>query len=70
MASLMSKSKQLTVKSIQSKIANGDVGKHPDGDGLYFVIPKSGAPYWILRYTAANKKRKEMTIGKYADLSL
>ncbi len=66
----MSKSKQLTVKSIQSKIANGDVGKHPDGDGLYFVIPKSGAPYWMLRYTAANKKRKEMTIGKYADLSL
>jgi len=66
----MSKSNQLTVKSIQSKIANNDVRKHPDGDGLYFVIPKSGSPYWMLRYTAVNKKRKEMTLGKYADMTL
>ena len=66
----MSKSNQLTVKSIQSKIASNNVGKHPDGNGLYFVIPKSGSPYWMLRYTAANKKRKGMTIGKHVDMSL
>ena len=66
----MSKSNQLTVKSIQSKIASNNVGKHPDGNGLYFVVPKSGSPYWMLRYTAANKKRKEMTIGKHVDMSL
>ena len=66
----MSGSKQLSVKSIQSKIANNEIGKHSDGNGLYFVIPKSGSPYWMLRYTATNKKRKEMTLGKYADMSL
>jgi len=66
----MSKSNQLTVKSIQSKIANNEIRKHPDGNGLYFVIPKLGEPYWMLRYTAANKKRKEMTLGKYSGMSL
>ena len=66
----MSQPKTLTVKSIQSKISNKEVGKHAAGDGLYFVIPKSGNPFWMLRYTGVNKKRKEMTLGKYSDMSL
>ena len=45
----MSKSNQLTVKYIQSKIVNDDVRKYTDGDGLYFVIPESRSPYWMLR---------------------
>ena len=65
----MSTAGKLTVKTIQSKVSKNDVGKHADGGGLYFVVPKSGFPYWMLRYTY-NKKRKEMTLGKLNDLSL
>ncbi|MEY8200182.1 MAG: Arm DNA-binding domain-containing protein, partial [Colwellia sp.] len=59
---------KLTVKEINAKI-KGKPGRFSDGDGLYFVVPKSGKPYWMLRYTE-NKKRKEMTLNKYKDLSL
>ena len=60
---------KLTVKQIEAKAKKGEVGRFADGGGLYFVVPKSGTAYWMLRYTS-NQKRKEMTIGKYADLSL
>jgi len=60
---------KLTVKTIQATISKEIFGKHADGNGLYFVLPKSGMPYWMLRYTS-NKKRKEMSLGKYKDLSL
>ena len=59
---------KLTVKEIEAKV-KGKSGRFADGGGLYFVIPKSGKPYWMLRYTI-NGKRKEMTLGKYQDLSL
>lgn len=49
-------------------------GRHADGGGLYFVVPTTtsgepGEPYWMLRFTH-NKKRREMTMGKYPTLSL
>jgi integrase len=59
----------LTAKDIESKIRENKTGRFTDGGGLYLVIPKSGMPYWMMRYTS-NKKRKEMTIGKTSDLSL
>ncbi len=59
---------KLTVKAIEAKI-KGKPGKFADGDGLYFVVPKSGKAYWMLRYTA-NGKRKEMSLSRYEDLSL
>ncbi len=59
---------KLTVKAIEAKI-KGKPGRFADGDGLYFVVPKSGKPCWMLRYTS-NKKRKEMTLAKLSDLSL
>ena len=62
-------SEKLTVKEIQSLVNKNEVGKYSDGSGLYFVVPKSGAAYWMIRYTS-NKRRKEMTLGQYADLSL
>jgi len=65
----MSKTESLTVKEIQSKVNKNLVGRYADGGGLYFVVPKSGSAYWMLRYTS-NRKRKEMTLGKYSDLSL
>ena len=58
----------LTVKEVSAK-AKGSPGRFADGGGLYFVVPKSGNAYWMLRYTS-NKKRKEMTLGKFIDLSL
>jgi len=59
---------KLTVKAIEAKI-KGKPGRFADGEGLYFVVPKSGKPYWMLRYTA-NGKRKEMSLSRYDDLSL
>ncbi|WP_345847071.1 tyrosine-type recombinase/integrase [Shewanella algae] len=59
----------LTVKEIEAKLRLSAVGRYADGDGLYLVIPKSGAPYWMLRYSYAGK-RKEMTLAKYGDLKL
>ncbi len=64
---------KLTVNGIKS-LAKNKVGRHPDGGGLYFVVPATtsggpGIPYWMLRYSF-NKKRREMTLGKYSDLSL
>ena len=59
---------KLTAKEVEAK-AKGKVGRFADGDGLYFVVPKSGKAYWMLRFTS-NNKRKEMTLAKYIDLSL
>lgn len=58
----------LTAKEVAAK-SKGEPGRFADGEGLYFVVPKSGKSFWMLRYTA-NKKRKEMTLAKYNDLSL
>lgn len=58
----------LTVKEVTAK-AKGKAGRFADGGGLYFVVPKSGKAYWMLRYTS-NNKRKEMTLGKLIDFSL
>lgn len=65
----MSTAGNLTVKELESKIKKEEAGRYADGGGLYFVVPKSGSAYWMVRYTS-NKKRKEMTLGKYSDLSL
>ncbi|MBV7315718.1 site-specific integrase [Shewanella sp. NIFS-20-20] len=59
---------KLTAKEVAAK-SKGVPGRFADGEGLYFVVPKSGKPFWMLRYTA-NKKRKEMTLAKSSDLSL
>jgi integrase len=59
---------KLTVKQVNS-LVNGISARYADGDGLYLVVPKSGKPYWMLRYTA-NCKRREMTLGNIQMLSL
>lgn len=50
-------------------LIKGAPNRYADGGGLYLVVPKSGHPSWMLRYSS-NKKRREMTIGKVIDLSL
>lgn len=57
-----------------NSLAKKKPGRYADGGGLYFVVPKTtagnpGRCYWMLRYTQ-NKKRREMTLGRYDDLSL
>jgi len=40
-----------------------------DGDGLTFTLSKKGAPVFTLRYSIEGK-RKELTLGRYPDLTL
>lgn len=44
------------------------IGKS-DGDGLYFTLSQKGTAAWIFRYRFGGKQ-KEITIGRYPDLSL
>lgn len=60
---------KLTVKEVQSILNKTEPGRYGDGGGLYLMIPKSGAPYWMLRYTH-HKKRRALTLGKQSHLSL
>ena len=59
---------KLNAKQVAS-LAKGDPVKVADGNGLYFIVPRSGVPFWMLRYTYLSK-RKEMTLGTLTDLSL
>lgn len=58
----------LTTKKVESLI-KGEPGRFADGDGLYLTVPKSGKPFWFLRYSS-NGKRREMTLGQYANMTL
>ncbi|OHY81466.1 site-specific integrase [Marinobacter sp. AC-23] len=58
-----------TAKKVQSLIKEGVPGRYSDGEGLYLMVPKVGAPYWMLRYTHAGKRR-ELTLGKCVQISL
>ncbi|WP_252107932.1 MULTISPECIES: site-specific integrase [unclassified Halomonas] len=58
-----------TAKKVQSLIKEAKPGRYGDGNGLYLMIPKAGAAYWMCRYTFAGKRRG-MTLGKYSHLSL
>ena len=40
-----------------------------DGDGLTFTLSKKGTAAWVLRYRFGSKQR-EITLGRYPDLSL
>ena len=56
-------------KQIKSLIKKGEHGRHAVGNGLYLRIANNSIGYWVIRYTI-NKKRREVTVGKYPDLSL
>lgn len=59
----------LNARKVQALIKGGEAGRYSDGDGLYLMVPQKGTPYWMLRYTLSGKRR-EMTLGKHAHLSL
>ena len=58
----------LTVKQVNI-LAKGQHSKTSDGNGLLFVVPKRGEPYWSLRYSF-NEKRREKSLGKFGQLTL
>ncbi len=60
---------KLTVKQVQSITKKAEPGRYSDGGGLYLMVPKNGSPYWMLRFSL-HKKRRELTLGKQADISL
>ena len=58
----------LTVKQVNI-LAKGRPSKTSDGNGLSFVVPNRGEPYWSLRYSF-NGKRREKSLGKFGQLTL
>lgn len=51
------------------KIKSAPVGKHNDGDGLWFHRRHDGGAQWFLRYTIYGRRR-EMGLGSFDDVSL
>lgn len=60
---------KITIQQIKSMLKNNKPGYYAVGNGLYFRISKEKTGFWVVRYSI-NKKRREITIGKYPDLSL
>jgi len=60
---------KLNDKQIKSLLRKKESGYHAAGNGLYFRVSKEGTGFWIVRYTI-NKKRREISMGRYPDLTL
>lgn len=60
---------KLTDVQIQSWKKAGKPVAIADGDGLTFTLSAKGTAAWTLRYYLAGK-RKELTLGRYPDMSL
>ena len=56
-------------KQIKSLLRKKATGRYAAGNGLYLRVSESGTGFWILRYTAHNKRR-EISFGRYPDLTL
>lgn len=63
-------SRRLDDIQIKHWIAKGEAIARSDGDGLTFTLSPSGTATWVLRYRLGGKRRKEVTIGNYPDISL
>ena len=48
---------KFTAKQVQVH-AMGKTERFADGDGLYFVVPKSGKVFGMLRFTSINKRKE------------
>ncbi|MFU2511235.1 tyrosine-type recombinase/integrase [Pseudoalteromonas sp. ASV78] len=59
----------ITVQKIKSLIKDKAVGKYAISNGLYIRISDEGSAFFTIRYSIY-KKRKEMTLGKFPELSL
>jgi len=62
---------KLTDIQIRNWTKAGKAIAKADGDGLTFTLSAKGTASWILRYrTAGAKSQKEITLGRYPDISL
>lgn len=62
---------QLTDVQIRNWIKAGVAVAKSDGDGLTFTLSAKGTAAWVLRYRASGaKSQKEVTLGRYPDISL
>ena len=59
----------LNVKQLKSLITKAIPGRYSIGNGLYFRISNEGSGFWVVRYSI-HDKRREITLGRYPDLSL
>lgn len=62
----MGKLKDVTIRNWMK---DGDPVAKADGDGLTFTLSAKGTAAWVLRYRFGGKGR-ELTIGRYPDISL
>lgn len=60
---------KLNDKQVKSILRKAEPGRFAAGNGLYFRVSNEGSGFWVVRYTA-NGKRREITLGKYPELSL
>lgn len=60
---------KLTDVQIRNWIKAGEPVAKADGDGLTFTLSAKGTAAWVLRYRFGGKGR-ELTIGRYPDISL
>lgn len=60
---------RLNDKQVKSFLKKGTPGRYAAGNGLYFRVSNEGSGFWVIRYTV-NGKRREITLGKYPNLSL
>ncbi len=62
---------KLTDVHIRNWIKAGQPVAKSDGDGLTFTLSAKGTAAWILRYRVPGaKSQKEITLGRYPDMSL
>lgn len=62
---------KLTDVQIRNWISAGKPVAKADGDGLTFTLSAKGTAAWVLRYRVPGvKSQKELTLGRYPDISL
>ena len=60
---------RLNDKQIKLLLRKGEPGYTGVGNGLRFRISNEGTGFWVFRYKA-NGKRRQITLGKYPELTL
>lgn len=61
--------KKITDRQLKSWLRSGVASRNAIGNGLYFRVSAEGSGTWVFRYLL-RKKRREITLGKYPELSL
>ncbi len=60
---------KLNDKQVKALVRQAVPGRHAVGNGLYLRVSNEGTGFWVVRYTI-HEKRREITIGRYPEMSL